>query len=86
MEWYIKKGIPLDIEHFLFRANDTGDWSAESISSDQIIKLIEANIQNIDFKSIREDVVRFIPDDKIIAIWSPNYFLELLDKLKFKVD
>jgi predicted nucleotidyltransferase component of viral defense system len=86
MEWYIKKGIPLDIEHFLFRAKDTGDWSAESISSDQIIKLIEAKIQNVDFKSIREDVVRFIPDDKIIAIWSPNYFLDLLDKLKFKVD
>ena len=86
MEGYIKKGISLDIEHFLLRAKDTGDWSQESITSDQVIKLIEAKIQNVDFKSIREDVVRFIPDDKIIAVWSPNYFLDLLDKLKFKVN
>lgn len=26
MKWYIKKGIPLDLNHFVLRARDSGDW------------------------------------------------------------
>jgi hypothetical protein len=26
MEWYINKGIKLDLSHFLTRAKDCGDW------------------------------------------------------------
>ena len=29
-EWYIRKGIPLNLQHFLQRAKDTGDWQKDS--------------------------------------------------------
>ncbi|REG86345.1 nucleotidyl transferase AbiEii/AbiGii toxin family protein [Algoriphagus antarcticus] len=83
MEWYIKKGIPLDLHHFLLRAKDTGDWSKETITNAEVMKLLEAKIENVDFKSIKEDVVRFIPNDAVIAIWSQQYFMDLIQKLKF---
>ena len=84
LEWYIKKGIPLDIEHFLNRAKETNDWQEETINKQQIIELLQTKIENISFKNVKEDVVRFIKDDKVLDIWSPNYFNDLIEKIKFK--
>lgn len=83
LEWYIKKGIPLDVEHFLSRAKETGDWKDETISHEQIIELLKHKIEKVSFKNIKEDVVRFIKDDKVLDIWSPTYFIDLITKIKF---
>lgn len=83
-EWYIKKGIPLDVNHFLARAKDTEDWQGDSISKEQVNELLAAKIQSVSFSGIKEDVVRFIKDDEVLTIWSPEYFKDLSGKMKFK--
>lgn len=83
LEWYIKKGIPLDASHFLLRAKDTGDWKEENITREQIIDLLKQKINTVSFDSVKEDVVRFIKNDKALQIWSPAYFNDLVEKLKF---
>lgn len=84
LEWYIKKGIPLDTNHFLARAKDTNDWQGESISNKQIIELLNAKIDSVSFSSIKEDAVRFIKNDDVLSIWGPQYFKDLLEKIKFE--
>ncbi len=84
LEWYIKKGIPLDVEHFLNRAKDTGDWKENLITLEQIKQLLKDKIAEVSIDNIKEDVVRFIKDDKALKIWSPDYFNDLVDKLKFE--
>jgi len=84
LEWYIKKGIPLDVNHFLTRAKDTNDWSDDSISEKQIIELLETKIKSVSFSSVKEDVVRFIKNDDGLNIWSPEYFKDLIEKIKFE--
>jgi len=84
LEWYIKKGIPLDVNHFLTRAKETNDWQEDRISNEQIIALLDAKIQSVSFSSIKEDVVRFIPNNEVLNIWSPEYFKELIGKMKFE--
>lgn len=83
LEWYIKKGVPLDNNHFLSRAKDTGDWKEEKITREQIIDLLKERISSVSFDNIKEDVARFIKDDSALKIWSPEYFNNLLEKLKF---
>jgi predicted nucleotidyltransferase component of viral defense system len=83
LEWYIKKGIPLDISHFLNRAIDNGDWQEENITPEQVIGLLKEKINTVSFENIKEDVIRFIKDDKVLQIWSPAYFNDLIEKLKF---
>lgn len=83
LEWYIKKGIPLDVNHFLTRAKDTNDWKDDSISNEQIIELLEMKIKSVSFSSIKEDVVRFIKNDDILNIWSPEYFKDIIEKIKY---
>ncbi len=84
LEWYIKKGIPLDVNHFLTRAKDTNDWQDVSISNEQIIELLDTKIKSVSFSSIKEDVVRFIQNDDVLNIWSPEYFKDLIEKIKFE--
>lgn len=84
LEWYIKKGIPLDVNHFLTRAKDTNDWPSDSISREQIIELLENKIKSVSFSSIKKDVVKFIPNDEVLNIWSPEYFRDLIQKIKFE--
>ncbi|MFT6745804.1 MAG: hypothetical protein ACJAZ2_000142 [Glaciecola sp.] len=84
MEWYIKKGVPLDVGHFLSRAKDTGNWQEQTITPDQIKALLKKKIASVSFNNIKEDVTRFIKDDEVLDIWSPTYFNDLLENLKFE--
>jgi predicted nucleotidyltransferase component of viral defense system len=84
MEWYVRKGVPLNMHHFLQRAKETNDWQENQISQEQILQLLIAKIESVAFDSVKEDVVRFIADDQKLAIWSPNYFKDLIQKMKFE--
>lgn len=74
----------MDVNHFLTRAKDTNDWEEDSISADQIIELLDMKIKSVSFSSIKEDVVRFNKNDDGLSIWSPEYFKDLIEKIKFK--
>ncbi|MBG7630404.1 MAG: nucleotidyl transferase AbiEii/AbiGii toxin family protein, partial [Bacteroidetes bacterium] len=56
----------------------------DSIANEQIIELLDAKIKSVSFSSIKEDVVRFIQNDDVLNIWSPEYFKDLIEKIKFE--
>jgi len=85
MEWYIKKGVALNLRHFVLRAVDSGDWPKETITQDEFMELLHAKIDEVNLDRVKDDIVRFIPDPKVIAVWSPKYFHDLVDHLKFLV-
>ncbi len=84
MEWYIKKSVTLDLNHFLIRAQESGDWLEESIMKSQFIKLLQKKIETVSFVNIRSDISRFIKDEESLRIWSPKYFNDLILKIKVK--
>jgi hypothetical protein len=84
MEWYIRKGIPLNVSHFLQRAKDTGDWTDDTITKEQILDLLRQKINTISVELVQADVIRFISDDTKITIWSKSYFLDLIEQLMFE--
>lgn len=84
MEWYIRKGIPLDVKHFLTRAQDTNDWKDKTITQDQILQLLRDKINSVSIDQVKIDVVRFINDEQKLAIWSKPYFSDLIERMKFE--
>lgn len=84
LEWYIKKGTALDVGHFVRRAQDSADWQGESISREQILELLRKKIVAVNFDYVKDDIVRFIKDASVLDVWSSRYFLDLIEKLKFK--
>ena len=84
LEWYIKKGIPLDLHHFALRAKDTGDWPEERITAEQVVQLLQDKIKQVSMDNVKDDVIRFIKDDSVLKIWSEKYFTDITQKLKFQ--
>ena len=83
MEWYIKKGVPLHLNHFLARARDSGDWKKDTLSPAEFQKLLQDRINAVSFDRVKEDIVRFIPDAHVTDIWSARYFNDLVAKIKY---
>jgi len=83
MEWYIKKGIPLDLNHFVLRAQDSGDWEEDTITEKGFHDLLKQKIKTVNMDRVKADIRRFIANPSKLDIWSPNYFLDLVKHLKF---
>lgn len=84
MEWYIRKGVPVDLVHFLQRAKDTNDWQKDTITLAELKDLIDVRISEVSIDRVKEDVLRFIKNDNVLAIWSPEYFKDLAQMIKSK--
>ena len=82
MEWYIKQGSTLNLNHFLLRAQDSGDWEKETITNEEFRELLRARIDTVDISRVKADIRRFIPDQKVLDIWSAKYFHDLGKHLK----
>lgn len=83
MEWYIRKGVPLNIPHFLNRAIETKDWNETHISQIEILDLLRDKIHSVSFNTVKEDVRRFIPNDERLQIWNAKYFEDLMERMRF---
>ncbi len=84
MEWYIRRGTSLNIEHFLLRAKDSGDWEKDTMPEEEFRKLLNERIETVNVEIAKNDAKRFIADQKALDIWSKNYFKDLIQHLKIK--
>ncbi|MBT1690757.1 nucleotidyl transferase AbiEii/AbiGii toxin family protein [Dawidia soli] len=83
-EWYIKKGIAMDLEHFLERAQGSGDLPDNTVTEQQLRTLLTDRIHSVDMEKVKADAVRFIPDGTRLAIWSQKYFDDLAEHLRVR--
>ncbi len=82
LEWYMKKGVSLHLDHLKKRAEESGDWKGVELSRDQLLKLLSDKIDSVSFNNIREDITKFIPDSHVVDIWSPKYFHDLIKNIR----
>jgi len=82
LEWYIRKAVPLNLEHLKTRVVQTGDWDKTSLTQKNLLQLLNQKIDTVSFAHIREDIVKFIPDARVLDIWSPTYFKDLVKNIK----
>ena len=84
LEWYLKNGTEINLVHFCQRALESGDWRDQTITLAQLLNLLNEKIESVDFKIIKEDIIRFIPNPEVLDIWSADYFKKLVGKIKIK--
>jgi predicted nucleotidyltransferase component of viral defense system len=82
MEWYIKKGVVLNLNHFLERAIASGDWDKETMNKEEFISLIKERVDSINMERVKADIKRFISNPDILNIWSAQYFNDLITYLQ----
>jgi predicted nucleotidyltransferase component of viral defense system len=82
-EWYVKRGIELNFNHFIIRSLQSGHLS-EPISTEQLLELLKEKIQKTALSQVLSDVRPFVPNTESLEIWSTEYFLALTDKLNIR--
>lgn len=89
--WYISNGYKLDLTHLRARLGQSCDWQEkegikfeEEITQDLVLELLKNRIASLDIKSAKRDVEPFIFDRQVLDIWSREFFLLLVKKLRFE--
>jgi predicted nucleotidyltransferase component of viral defense system len=82
-EWYVKNGYALNLEHLSIRARESGHLGKnESFTKESLLLLLEKKIASLDMEMVKVDIRRFIKDDKVLDIWSVEYFMSLARMMK----
>lgn len=81
--WYIQKNIPLGLRYLTSCMHQAGNLDAnEPLNRDRVLELLKVKIQQIDWESAKADVRTFIADPERLKIWTPTFFLDLIEHLK----
>lgn len=85
--WYVKNGYELDILHLSTRLKQSCkafDDNVGDISKDSILELLNQRIDDLDILMAKEDVSRFIYDQRELDLWSKDFFRSIATMIKFK--
>jgi hypothetical protein len=81
-EWYVRKGIVLNLKNFIVRGRGSGNLQDKQLTELQFRKLLTNRIHSGDIEKVKADAVPFIPDRTKFDIWSRTYFADLAGHLK----
>lgn len=82
--WYVDKGFSLHLKHLESRMKQSNHLkSNQSLSKELFIDLMQKKISKLDVDGAKEDIYRFLQNPSEIDIWSKEFFLSLLEKVRF---
>jgi predicted nucleotidyltransferase component of viral defense system len=82
-EWYVRNNVTLNFKHFCKRTEQFNNFSQDKkITRDHFFQLLKDRIKNTNIETVKNDVRPFIKNHKELEIWSTDYFLQLVDKIK----
>jgi hypothetical protein len=80
--WYIQNQVPLSLGYLDACMQQAGNLKKGDILTRNIIlDMLKSKIQTVDWKSAKADMLSFIPDPENLKIWSPQFFLDLIEHL-----
>lgn len=83
LEWYVRHGIPLHLEHLIERARQSGHWPTDQAFSPESLQgLLSDRIARLDVAKARLDIERFLADPQPLDIWSQDYFRDLAQRIQ----
>lgn len=83
LEWYVRQGIELDVNHFFERARQSGHLS-DFPRVENILDLLRRKIYDTDIERVRADIQPFIRNPEAVEIYSTDFFVQLIEMIKWK--
>ena len=83
-EWYVRNHVPLNFNHFCERSYQFGSLQKGEITQDTFKQLLREKINKTSIEMVKSDVRPFIRNQSDIEIWSTDYFLQLINMMKFE--
>lgn len=85
--WYVSRKIPVNLSHLQARLTQSGHWTNDNkLTHEDLAKLLQERIEQIDFDLARKDVAEFLKDQAETSSWSQEFFKGLIEHLKSVAD
>ncbi len=82
--WYVGRNIPLHLAHLERRMKQSGHLPGKSrLTQEKFEKLLRAKIGSMDFSAARKDVLPMLKDPASVAVWSKEFFEEIIGKINY---
>ncbi len=89
--WYISHGYELDIKHLNARLQQNCVWQENQgmtipagLDENYILELLRVRIDDLDIAAAKRDVEVFISDKRVLDIWSRDFYMDIIQQIKFK--
>ena len=80
-EWYVRHNIPLGFTHL---AECALQFNNERIERDIFIAQLKDRLASANINQVKNDVLPFVKNPNELDIWSNDYFVQLVDRMKFE--
>jgi predicted nucleotidyltransferase component of viral defense system len=81
--WYAANHPHLNLAHLEQRMRQTGHWSGEQrFSPAAFTDLLYETIDRLDVAQARRDVMPFVKDQQMLALWSHDFFRDVASRLR----
>ena len=82
-EWYVRNEVPLNYPHLQARILE---FNGEKLEQADFVALLRERFSQADMAQVKRDVAPFLMNPKELDAWSNEYFVELLDRVKFETN
>jgi predicted nucleotidyltransferase component of viral defense system len=82
-EWYVRNNIVLDFKHLSERTYQFGSMKDGELSQESFKVLLKEKISHTNIDLVKADVRPFIRNPQEMDIWSVDYFIQLVDMIRF---
>lgn len=80
--WYAAHHPQLNLNHLEQRMRQTGHWSGDAaLQRGDFNELMLTAINRLDISQARQDVAPFVKDQQALAIWSHDFFRDLVARI-----
>lgn len=83
-EWYVRNEYKLDFAHLKERCVQSGHARSRNFTPDEFLKLVKIRIRDTNIDRVKADVKPFVRNTEDLNIWSTDYFLNLVELIKFE--
>ena len=83
-EWYVRNNVALDFKHLCERTYQFGSLKEGELTQDNFKSLLKEKIAHTNIEMVKADVKPFIKNPQEMDIWSADYFMQLVDMIRFE--
>jgi len=81
--WYLGHHPQLRLRHLESRLRASGDWiDVSPLTRADLLDHLHAAIASVDIPQIREEADRYVRDKSSLALWSREFFLQIVDGIE----
>jgi len=83
-EWYVRNNIPLNFNHFRERTYRLGSPKIDELTKEVVKQMLKEKIAKTNIDMVKSDVRPFIRNQGEMNSWSSDYFLQLVEMIRFE--